>query len=304
MNEPLISVIMASFNHASYLRDAIESVWQQSYSNIELVVVDDASTDGSLDLLKSLQVKSPIPMRIYSNEKNCGPAFTIASAFEQSKGELIAFLASDDVYAPNRFKKQVQCYLDDNNVLLTFADGLILYNNGNFGRNLHGNNVRDLLRKKPEEILRYLYTNSSPLFLQCSLVHRKLLNGAFDKSSLADDWLINISMFSHLAQDGKLVFVDQIVCYYRVHDANVHKNIERQTALKLQVIERYTPDNLRREALANIYWEIGMSHIFDMPLKSLRCLFVSQIYKPRPLLVLRLIQKGLVFMCRKLTLRQ
>lgn len=298
MTNPLISVIMASYNHVEYLSETVESVWCQNYPNIELVVVDDASTDGSAELLKTLKKNSPIPMHIYFNEKNCGPSFTIARAFNLSNGELIAFLASDDLYAPDRFKNQVQCYLDPD-MLLVFADGLILNSDGTFGANLHKNIVRDLLRKPANEILRFLYTHSSPFFLQSALVHRTLLEGSFDQSSIADDWITNILMFKKLCQGGKFAFIDEVVCYYRVHGENLHKNVGRQIALKEQVIQRYTPTNLRREALANIYWKTGMSLVFNRPLKSLRYLFLSQINQFRPFVLLRLFQSAIWFMLRK-----
>jgi len=130
VNQPYISVIMASYNHARYLRETVESVWAQSYTNIELVVVDDASTDESAGLLKSLFDESPIPMRVEFNEENRGPAFTIGRAFELSKGELIAFLASDDVYAPSRFESQLRGFADDPQLQVSFADGVVLDGKG------------------------------------------------------------------------------------------------------------------------------------------------------------------------------
>lgn len=303
MNQPLISVIMASYNHKNYLREAVESVWMQSYPNIELVVVDDASTDGSIELLKSLLDSSPIPMRVEFNEQNRGPAFTIGRAFEFSSGELIAFLASDDVYAPSRFEAQMRCFYDDPQLLLSFADALVLNQDNTYGVNLHDEKVRFLLSKPSGEILTYLYTHVSPLHLQCALVKKSLLlnSKAFDRSALADDWLTNIRMFEHLAQEGHCNFIDQIVCYYRHHEENLHKNTDRQMALIRQTIERYTPAHQRHLARANIYWDIGLYLGKTKPIEALKYLFISQFNHFRPLIAIGLARKTIWYLFRKLT---
>lgn len=298
MNQPLISVIMPSYNHSKYLREAVESVWTQSYPNIELVVIDDASTDGSIELLKSLRDSSPIPMRVEFNEHNRGPAFTINKAFEFTSGNLIAFLASDDVYAPSRFEAQVRCFNENSQLLLTYADGLTLNVDITYGSHIHGKKVRELLLQPPKEVLTYLYTHVSPLFIQCALVKRSLLlnSNAFDPSALADDWLINIKMFEYLAHEGHCSFVDQIVFYYRVHGENLHKNSDRQIALLKQTIEHYTPAKLRHLARANIYWDIGLSLVKTKPLESIKYLFISQLNHFRPLVVLDLVRKAIWFL--------
>jgi len=283
---------MASYNHAKYLREAVESVWTQSYPNIEFVVVDDASADGSAELLKSLLENSPIPMRVEFNEKNRGPAFTIGRAFELSKGEFIAFLASDDVYAPSRFESQLRSFADDPQLLISFAEGIVLDGRGEKGAPIHGEKIRNLLNSPPCEILTYLYTHVSPLHLQCALVRKSaLLSGhAFDKSAMADDWLTNIRIFEQLAQAGHCAFVDQIVCHYRVHGENLHKNHNRYIRLVKQMINAYIPPKFRRTARANIYWDIGLSLAQQQPLRAVSYMLISQFNRFRPWVAMRLLK--------------
>jgi glycosyltransferase involved in cell wall biosynthesis len=302
VSRPLISVLIPSYNHAKYLREAVESVWSQSYANIELVIVDDASTDDSRILLETLRAESPIPMRLEFNERNKGPAFTIGRAFELSTGELIAFLASDDVYAPSRFEAQVQRFKDDAELFLTFGDAVELHADNTHGAHIHGKKVRELLIRPPKEILEYLYTHVSPLQIQCALVKKSLLldSDAFDPSALADDWLINIKMFELLARHGNCAFVDQVVCYYRIHPENLHKNTTRQRALNEEVIERYTPANLRRLGRSNIYWHNGLLIAKTEPLKSLKYFYLSQLNRFRPWLLLDLARRIFWAPCKKL----
>lgn len=293
MSAPLISVIMASYNHAQYLPEAVESVWSQTYPNIELVIVDDDSQDESRDLLKSMLARSPIPMRVEFNKQNQGPAVTIGRAFDLSKGELIAFLASDDVYAPSRFERQMRGFAEDPELLVSFADGMELHSGCEVGKRVHGDEVRMLLEKSTAEILTYLYTHVSPLHLQCSLVKRDVLlkAHAFDKSAIADDWLTNIRIFEQLVQTGHCAFVDQVVCYYRVHDGNLHKDIERHIRLVKQMVNVYLPPKFRRVARANSYWDIGLSLALRQPARALYYMFLSQANSLRPLVVLRLFRR-------------
>lgn len=179
--------------------------------------------------------------------------------------------------------------------------GLVLNVDNTYGTHLHDEKVRHLLRRPPSEILTYLYTHVSPFHLQCALVKRSLLlkSNAFDSSALADDWLTNIRMFEHLAQEGHCAFVDQIVCYYRVHGENLHQNSDRQIALLKQTIERYTPVKLKHLAIANIYWDIGLSLGKAKPLESIKYLFISQLNHFRPLVVLNLVRRAIWFLCKK-----
>jgi len=92
---PLVSVLINNFNYGRFLSDAIDSALGQSYSNTEIIVVDDGSTDGSRDVIRGYG------NRIISLFKpNGGQASAFNSAFAASKGEWILFLDSDDYFAP------------------------------------------------------------------------------------------------------------------------------------------------------------------------------------------------------------
>lgn len=284
MNKNLISVLIPSFNHVNYLRDAIESVWRQKYPNIEMVIVDDASTDGSFDLLNILKKESPLAMHIHSNERNYGPSYSLAKAFELSRGDFISFLASDDIYISSRFEKQMS-YFDDKNLMILFSNGIIMHNDGTFGGNVHGDNVKFLSKKSAADILTYLYTHTSPFFIQTALARRVLIEDCFDKNSIADDWVININIFNKLIKNGKYLFTDDIVFCYRQHSENIHKNIKRHIALQEQVIATYTPVHLKRKAKINIYRGIAASFLYKNPLKaiyyiakSIAYFFIDKIY--------------------------
>ena len=100
---PKVSVIIPSYNRQSYIQETIESVRTQSYQNFELIVVDDGSTDGTLNLLKSYGKSIHL-----IQQRHAERAVARNKGIEQSKGDYIAFLDSDDVWLPDKLALQVE----------------------------------------------------------------------------------------------------------------------------------------------------------------------------------------------------
>jgi glycosyltransferase involved in cell wall biosynthesis len=102
----LVSVIMPCFNSSRFLAESIESVLKQTYENLELLIVDDASQDNSLEIAKKYSLNDE-RIRILRNNENLGPALTRNKGIKHAKGRYIAFLDSDDLWHPEKLQKQV-----------------------------------------------------------------------------------------------------------------------------------------------------------------------------------------------------
>lgn len=107
---PSISVNMPVYNGVKYLKQAIDSILNQTYTDFELIIIDDGSTDTSVDLIKSYRDPR---IKLFQNNLNRGLAFSRNRAIEQSKGKYIAILDSDDIAYPERIKKQLD-FLEKN----------------------------------------------------------------------------------------------------------------------------------------------------------------------------------------------
>jgi hypothetical protein len=103
---PLVSVVVPSFNHARYVTEALESVFRQSYANIEIVVVDDGSTDDSPARIRAALARSPFPAH-FVERGNRGAAPTINEGIALARGEFVNVLNSDDRFAPTRIATMV-----------------------------------------------------------------------------------------------------------------------------------------------------------------------------------------------------
>ncbi len=110
MKMPLVSVVMPVYNCEKYLNEAIDSVLAQSYTNIELVIVNDGSTDSSKEII--LSYTDP-RIRFFENESNSGIVYTRNKGLEYAAGDYVATLDSDDIAMPERIEKQVD-FLEKN----------------------------------------------------------------------------------------------------------------------------------------------------------------------------------------------
>lgn len=111
----LVSVIMPSYNTARFIGETIQSVINQTYKELELLIVDDCSTDNTDEVVASF---SDHRIKYFKNPKNSGAAVSRNRALREAKGEWIAFLDSDDLWMPEKLERQIK-FMQDNNYYFT-----------------------------------------------------------------------------------------------------------------------------------------------------------------------------------------
>ena len=124
MNE-LVSIIMPSYNTARFIKESIESVQAQSYSDWELIIVDDCSTDNTDGVVKEYLQDTRI--RYLKNQRNSGAAVSRNYALREAQGKWIAFLDSDDTWEPTKLEKQI-AFMEQNGYKFTCTDYRIQLN--------------------------------------------------------------------------------------------------------------------------------------------------------------------------------
>lgn len=120
----LISVIMAAYNAEKTIEQAVNSVLNQTYPNFELLVVNDHSTDRTMELVESIAAKDR-RVRLISNSKNCGVSRTRRHGLDMAEGLWIAILDSDDLWAPEKLEKQINLQRKTNADLLFTGSAFI-----------------------------------------------------------------------------------------------------------------------------------------------------------------------------------
>lgn len=116
---PLISIIMPVYNAEEYIDDAIQSVLSQTYSNWELILVDDCSTDNSVKIIN--KYLSDTRIKLLMNKVNSGPAVARNKALDNASGDYITFLDSDDFWGKYKLEKQV-LFMVNNNIDFSYGN--------------------------------------------------------------------------------------------------------------------------------------------------------------------------------------
>lgn len=123
--EPLVSIITPSYNQGEFIRDTIESVLSQDYGNIEYLVIDGGSTDNTLEILEEYKDRLT-----YISEPDKGQSDAINKGFRMAKGQIVAWLNSDDVYEPGCVTKAVEAFRNHPMAALVYGDGYLIDRNG------------------------------------------------------------------------------------------------------------------------------------------------------------------------------
>lgn len=118
IDDNLISIIMPSYNASAFIEESIASVRNQTNPNWELIIVDDCSSDNTVEIVKGIQDER---IRLYRNEKNCGAAVSRNKALREAKGRYIAFLDSDDLWEPTKLEEQLS-FMKKTGYAFTYTD--------------------------------------------------------------------------------------------------------------------------------------------------------------------------------------
>lgn len=124
MEECLISVIMPIFNSEKYLARSIESILKQSYRKLELILINDGSTDSSLSIINSYK-KRDSRIMVINNERNIGASKSREKGLKKAKGEIVSFVDSDDWLDGNIYQKSISNLLDTNADIVAFGECVV-----------------------------------------------------------------------------------------------------------------------------------------------------------------------------------
>jgi glycosyltransferase involved in cell wall biosynthesis len=251
---PLVSVLILTYNHENYIRDCINSVRTDSYKHVEIICVDNGSTDGTHSVLESMVAEGVPNLQVIRNEVGRSIPAACNQLIEAGQGDLFILFSGDDLFANNRIQRQVGHFCACPDLQIVYANGR--YMGGSFdGQTVHDADViAAAFAQEPQDMLRFIFKNRG-LLIQTVMVRRSFIKPLrYDEQVIADDWIMNIRIFGKLTQRNQYAFFDEEVFLYRRHDSNVGHNFPRQSASMVEAIEKFYHFPDRRQELGDIYW--------------------------------------------------
>lgn len=248
-DQPLVSICCVSYNHAEYIPEAVKSFWNQEYENIEILALDDGSSDGSLNILKRLEKQSPCPMKVFGQENTGRIAYNFNKLLKLTKGKYVGIIALDDFLYSTAISEKIPMMEEDNNCAFIFNSAITFMD---LNSNPYKEDHLSLFGKRnatADDILESEYNMNWTYYCQGTFYRADILRAVeyLDEDLLADDYALRIKTAIYLKSNSALYFknLDTPACFYRRHPNNISNNVRRQLLLIGEVLDRYYPNKKR-----------------------------------------------------------
>lgn len=246
IEQPQVSIIIASYNHGPFVEEAIRSVLRQSYRNIQLIVIDDASPDDSASRIERLQSEGN-NFLFLRNPENIGLQRSLERAIGEVTGEYLAWFASDDFILEDKIERQV-AFLRQHELDGVYSSGYVLQEDG---RKIPMDMARVEEMFKAGTYLNHIYVcDTYGAMFQSGLFRAEALRSlAYIRQSFwSDDWAVAIK----LLENYRIGFLNIPAVVYRLHADNTYKKYWGSLPGRVQVVSLLTPLALRHVALSNV----------------------------------------------------
>lgn len=236
MNLSQVSIVMPNYNGSRYISEAINSVLKQTYTNWELIIVDDCSTDESLSVIKPFLADTRI--RLVAQNVNQKIAKTRNKAIELAEGEYIAFLDSDDTWMPDKLEKQLKHFKLDDQIAVVYA----YYSQ----MDEHGKDLGKVIKSKTKVTYDdMLKTNS--IGCLTAVYHVGKVGKRYFMNQSHEDYIFWLFML----RDGFIAIgIDEVLARYRVSNSSHSSNKLRAASWQWNIYRNILKINL----ISSVYY--------------------------------------------------
>ena len=291
----LVSVIIPAYNHENYVQGTIKSIIEQTYQNIELIVIDDGSKDSTWQKIQELQVECEkrFVRVVFETKENEGSCETLNKLLSLAQGEFVYIIASDDLAKPNAIEKEVEFLVQNKDYALCVGDNEIIDSEG---KKAYWDRKRNLVYNKNEAryltFAHFLKTRRKDVDFSSdefgkygNLLHENYVPngylirksifekvGKFTHKAPLEDWWLMLQISKY----ARMKYLDEVLFSYRWHEANTIKNVEKIREY-LQKTRAYEKDVFKKMVLDNCqqsfkdylrsgycYKKVGISYFFEL----------------------------------------
>ena len=257
MNSPAISIVLPVYNSGQYLAETINSLLAQTFTDFELIIIDDGSTDNSTEIISGYADKR---IRLLRNERNFGLIYTLNKGVELAKGKYIARIDGDDICAPDRLERQLYYFQQDPSVAVvastvTFIDASGA-ETGTWPLDRETTTSRQIKNRMPWE-----NCIAHPSVMIDTAVARTY---HYSTSQLhAEDY----DLWLRLLADGqKIEKISEPLLYYRVHGTSITGSILRKSNpffKQYRCKKNFLCQRIKQHRWGTFEWKVLLTTLLD-----------------------------------------
>lgn len=261
---PVISVCVLSWNHAPYVVQCLQSICQQTFSNLEIVYLDNHSSDHTFDVAQAFLEKQHVSFQAFKRESPCGIAANFNWLLKRARGRYACIISADDWMAETNIAAKVSKIAADDTIAVVYSEAFTFYDD-----------TQELVEQRGErryegyvfdELIKGNFLVAPGVLLDVTKAHEV---GGFNEDLLIEDW----DLWIRLSQRYKIGFVNDFLVYYRRHASNMSQ-ASNSTYIQgmLQTIERYRDHRYYKSGKQEIVYQQflhltrerpGLKNIFD-----------------------------------------
>lgn len=240
--EPLVSVIMPAYNGAKYIAEAIESVLRQTYTNWELIIIDDCSIDDTLNIVKKYQ---DIRIKILCNEKNMGISYSTNKGIEVSNGKYIALLDDDDMAVEKRLELQVD-YMESHSDIDVLGGGVIYTDENSIPYKEEA-----CPRKNPKYIKAMLLFAFYCMPNGSAMIRRSFMDMNNLKYQENCYGMQDLKFWIDSSKVGNITTLDESLLYHRMHECNESKKmVNYYSKERIEAFAEFQRESLKKSGFS------------------------------------------------------
>ena len=243
-NEPLVSVVIPSYNHEKYIKETIESIVKQTYKNIELFVIDDGSKDSSPQIIKELGEKYNF---YYLLRENRGHLKTVNELYAMCNGKYICVIGSDDLWTLDKVEKQV-VFMEENAQIAAC-----------YGNILNINEKGEILPFYTQHFTPYqtysfndIVMGRQNIYSMTEMIRKEVYEkiGPFDEDYILED----LNIWLKLTHYGyQVACLNYLMGFYRRHPHNMSKQSKMMKEARLKLLKQYKNEDIYKWGIINTY---------------------------------------------------
>jgi glycosyltransferase involved in cell wall biosynthesis len=246
---PRVSVIMPAYNCVHYIQESVNSILTQTFGDFEFIIIDDSSTDGTLDYLKTITDQRVV---LIQKPQNTGYTISLNKGLELAKGDYIVRMDADDISLPQRIQKQVE-FMDANPEIVCAGSSYKI---------IPDNRVVIPKHTSGEILLELIITN--PLAHPSVIIRSEIIKNnsiTYDKTfEPAEDY----KMWTELSKYGKLANIEEVLLHYRLHKKQVSvTSMAKQKKSAQTIAKDYTSQILGSDITEEAFYNYQMKTYAD-----------------------------------------